>query len=254
MPIRYLKTVGSLIARNRVAISSGIAFAGVIATAVTASNNGKYAYQRMLEAEHEKGEELTLKETVQVSWKSYIPTVIVAGTTLAAMVVAYKGMSSQIAALAAIGQSAIALADQANERARESESMLDKGQRKKLNEKLADEAIARSEYDEGLIPVLGGTILCLDETSGRYFHSAEHYIMAAENEANQRLLQEGYISLNTFYDVLGLDNIPIGDELGWRADSLIDVRITTRKAENGLPCLVMDLRKSFPDARYLDFH
>ena len=55
----------------------------------------------------------------------------------------------------------------------------------------------------------------------------------------------GYISLNEFYDEIGLDRVERGEELGWNLDNgkgLIDISFSAQVSDNGQPCLVLDYR------------
>ena len=50
-----------------------------------------------------------------------------------------------------------------------------------------------------------------------------------------------YVSLNEFYDELGLDHTKLGDDLGWNLDDgLIELNFSSQLAENETPCLVVD--------------
>ena len=52
---------------------------------------------------------------------------------------------------------------------------------------------------------------------------------------------EMYVSLNDFYYEVGLDNIKIGDELGWNIDNgYINLSFSSQLAGDGTPCLVID--------------
>ena len=55
------------------------------------------------------------------------------------------------------------------------------------------------------------------------------------------MLSEMYISLNEFFDELGLDHSSIGDDLGWNLDSgLIDLDFSSQIADDGTPCIVVN--------------
>ena len=52
---------------------------------------------------------------------------------------------------------------------------------------------------------------------------------------------EMYVSLNDFYYEVGLDNIKIGDELGWNIDNgYIDLSFSSQLASDRTPSLVID--------------
>ena len=61
------------------------------------------------------------------------------------------------------------------------------------------------------------------------------------NAINRKMVSgDMYISLNEFYDEIGLGPIPIGYDLGWNLDDgTIEVDFTSQLAEDGTPCLVI---------------
>lgn len=60
------------------------------------------------------------------------------------------------------------------------------------------------------------------------------------NELNRRMLLDGRLTLNDFYDEIGLATTKIGDEIGWNIESgFIEIHFTADIAD-GEPCLVLD--------------
>lgn len=57
--------------------------------------------------------------------------------------------------------------------------------------------------------------LWYDVTSDRYFYSNIDIIKRTELEAQKMLEKNGSISLNDIYGILGIKEIPLGDDLGW---------------------------------------
>ena len=52
---------------------------------------------------------------------------------------------------------------------------------------------------------------------------------------------DGYVSLNDFYDELGLDHIDVGDDLGWKVDQgKLDVDFGSQIASDGRPCITIE--------------
>ena len=50
-----------------------------------------------------------------------------------------------------------------------------------------------------------------------------------------------YISLNELYDEIGLENISLGEDLGWKVeDGLIEIEWSSQIADDGSPCIVMN--------------
>ena len=56
------------------------------------------------------------------------------------------------------------------------------------------------------------------------------------------MLSEMYISLNEFYDAIGLEQTGIGDDLGWNInrDGLIEIEFSSQLTEDDQPCVVID--------------
>ena len=70
-------------------------------------------------------------------------------------------------------------------------------------------------------------------------------IKKAVNIINKKLLSYGYLSLNEFYDEIGLPSNDIGEELGWNInDGLIEVYFGSHLTDNGTPCLTIEFENA----------
>ena len=50
-----------------------------------------------------------------------------------------------------------------------------------------------------------------------------------------------YVSLNDFYYELGLENIELGEELGWNVNNgLVELNFSSQLSSDETPCLVMN--------------
>ena len=72
----------------------------------------------------------------------------------------------------------------------------------------------------------------------RYFYSDKNTIDAIQNRLNAKMLGEvrGEISLNEFYDELGLECTDMGYDIGWNVDELIELDFVPVFAPDGKPC------------------
>jgi hypothetical protein len=133
-----------------------------------------------------------------------------------------------------------------------SESTLKDYQRKVVEEigekkeKKVRDAIAKDKIDQNpvgnqsIIITGDGDSLCYDVMCKRYFYSSIDKLRKAENELNRRLRSDDYVSLNEFYNEVGLDDTAIGYEFGWNIDrGYIELEFSSHIASNGKPCVVV---------------
>lgn len=103
-----------------------------------------------------------------------------------------------------------------------------------------------------------GDQLCFDLLSGRYFYSTINKIDKAVNRINDMCMRDSvggdFVTLNDFYDELGLPHIELGDRMGWNYsfDGMIDVRHIPRLNEDGVPIITLDflVKPEYHDVKY----
>jgi hypothetical protein len=117
---------------------------------------------------------------------------------------------------------------------------------KEIQDKVAEEHVKKNPVvNNEVIIVEQGNTLCYDAVSGRYFKSDMNKIKSAVNEINKTLLDDMYISLNEFYDEIGLPHTSLGNQLGWNVNKgLIDIYFSSQITEDGTPCLVLNHDKA----------
>lgn len=83
-----------------------------------------------------------------------------------------------------------------------------------------------------------------DQFSGRYTFATMEDIARALTNINSHLIHEGEVTLNDFYDQIGLDPIWIGQEFLWYvADGQIEVIFGSLIMPNGWPALTLSFRR-----------
>ena len=112
-------------------------------------------------------------------------------------------------------------------------------QRQQIRSK-ATEKIKLPENRQNVVLIEGGTVLCFDAHSGRYFRSSTNHLRRVENELNATIINESSVSLNEFYERVGLPTNAMGDQLGWKLGHQIELQFTTRLSESEEPCVVVD--------------
>ena len=250
------KNVQATIVKHSPGILTGIGIAGMITTTILASKATPKAITLMedeierrnmvLARETEKnGQEnftpigkLNAFDVIKVTWKCYIPAVVTGATSIACLIGANSVNARRNAALA----TAYTLSDSAMREYRE--KVIETIGEKK--EKDVKDAIARDKIEKNpasnneVIITEKGNTLCYDGIFGRYFKSDMDTIKRAINAINRDIVSQMYVSLNEFYNEIGLSPVDIGYDLGWNIDDgQIDIDFSSQLAQDGTPCLVI---------------
>lgn len=238
---KLCKTAHDRVVKYGPEILTGVGIAGMITTTVLAVKATPKALELLEEKKkEEKVEKLAPIETVKACWKPYIP----AGVTCAASVACLIGASSANMKRNAAIATAYKLSETALSEYREKviETVGDKKEQL-IRDKVAEERLKNDPVSKKEVIITGkGKSLCYDALSGRYFESDMEKIQKVENAINKRMLSEMYISLNEFYDELGLSRMyPLGDDLGWKLDDgLLEITFSPLLTDDGRPCLALD--------------
>ena len=237
-----VKSAKEVITVHSPEILTGIGIAGMITTSVLAVKATPKALGLIEAKKHEEHlDDLTPAEVVKTTWKCYIPAAVTGAASIACLVGASSVHVRRNAALA----TAYKLSETALTEYREKVvETLGEKKEKAVREKVNEERLTKNPVSENTIIITEkGSTVCYDAISGRYFKSDKDKIQRAVNELNRGMMTDivGYVSLNEFYDELGLDHIAVGDDLGWNIDiGLIDIDFGSHLMGDGTPCLVMD--------------
>lgn len=237
---KIFKNVRVFTSRHSPEILTGIGIAGMITTTVLAVRATPKALILLEEKKKlERTDELTALETVKTCWKPYAPAVATGVFSAACLIGANSVNASRNAALAtAYKLSETALSEY---KGKVIETLGEKKE-KDIRDKIAKDRVDNNPASktEVIITEKGNT-LCYDACSGRYFRSDIDKIKKAVNELNRQMLLDMYISLNEFYNELGLTGTNLGDQLGWNVeDGLIELDFSSQLSDDGTPCIVID--------------
>lgn len=251
--------IGKAMRRVSPTILSCFGAIGVVATAALAAKAAPRAHD-LIRATSRKNHDgdpyaATRTEAVKACWKCYIPAAATGTATIICILGANALNRRQQASLT----SAYALL-----------SRQYSDYRRKLKELYGEEAhqrimesLAVEQARNNTISVQGvfGEGSCLefddvneeqrlfyDSISQRYFQSTISKVLQAEYHLNRNMvLGFGFVSINDFYDFLGIDQVPEGDTLGWYiSDGLmwIDFNHTKAMVDDGLngevECYIVD--------------
>lgn len=183
--------------------------------------------------------ELKPVDLIKTCWKPYMPALglAVASTSciIGANAIHYKRNAALATVYAISERTLLRYKDKVIE-------TLGEKKEQEISNKVSQENIDQNKMSgQSIIITSKGNTLCMDSFSGRYFRSDIDSIKKAINKINRDLTYDHYVSLNTVYGEIGLDNVKNGELLGWNLDNgLIEPRFDTCLAENDEPCVVID--------------
>lgn len=241
---------GNILVKQSPIILAGTAIVGVGATGFLAYKAGLKANEVIKYAEEEKGEALTVQETIQTGWKLWIPPVASGALTVGAIVASTAISEKRRAALAGL----YALSETA---LKEYQDKVEETYGPKKEQAIRDQINADKvkndacPFEEGQF---SGRVLVKDRLSGRIFLGDVNKIRQEVCEMNERILAgDMCCSLNEFYEAIDLDSIELGTETGWNLSHLARVYFTSALTSDMRPILVLDWdRNGGPTADYRD--
>lgn len=238
---QFVRGVKMNVSKHGPEILMGLGIAGMITTVVLAVKETPKALDLIAEAEDKKGEQLKKTEVVKATWKCYIPAAVTGATSIACLVGASTKHAKRNAALA----TAYKLSETALSEYREKVvETIGEEKEKVVREKVSEEKLKQNPIEKNeIIFTDNGDTQFYEPLSGRYFKSDIEHVNKIVNRLNKSMLHDmfGYITLNEFYEELGLDMVELGEDLGWNLDKgLIDIEFTSKIASNGKPCIVLD--------------
>ena len=238
---KAVKSIKGVLERHAPEILTGIGVAGMVTTTILAVKATPKACLLINDRKDElEVEKLSATELVKTTWKCYIPAVMTCGVSIACLVGASSVNFKRNAALATAYKLSEAALSEYKDAVIET---IGEKKEQSVRDKVAEDRLKKNPVSKSEVIVTGnGTTLCYDPVGNSYFKSSIQQIESAKNKLNARMLSENYVSLNDFYDELGIGPTKLGDDLGWDIykDGLIDIAFSSRLAEDGTPCLVMD--------------
>jgi hypothetical protein len=249
---------------NSPTILSGLAVTGLVATVAFAVRATPEAMKRINALRDDKATEAgpllkdqdegrnddpDFTDIVKATWRLYLPAGISGAATIACIVGANQIGLRRQAALAG----AYALAETAfREYKDEVIKTLGEKKEREVNERVTDRRVQEKNPDAQVIIVGGEDQLCFDKYTGRYFRSTAEKIRQAEIELKSTILKDMWCDHNYFYHLLDLEDVVLGDALGWNIDHMPEIVFSSHLAPNGTPCLSVEF-KYLPKVDYLKY-
>lgn len=211
---------------------------GVIATGIFAAKETPKAMRKLRKEELRKGEPLTVKEKIAIATPVYVPTGVIAASTIACIigsnVINHQRQAQLMAAYTMVRET---LAQYRGEVVKRYGEDVDK-------EIMSD--ISRKYYDYHQIDNTTPDKIFhfCESVTGRYFDMYERELMDAEYHINRNYVLRGYVVFNEWLEFLGLPPVPNGNDIGWSIDSgmyWIDMaHAKTKEEKDGEPVYMLD--------------
>lgn len=218
----------------------GMGIAGAASSVIFAVKATPKAMILLEEKRQELGvEKLEAKEIIKTAAPVYIPTAVSFGVSVACIVGASSVNARRNAALTA----AYTLSESTLRTYRDKvlETVGENKEREIRQKAAIEQQQSTPEPQTLVVSSAAGQLKCFDSLSGRYFVSTKNEIDKAVNEFNRQLRDDMRISLNDWYDLIGLDTNKLGDMLGWDIErGYVETCYASRLDEDGLPCLVVN--------------
>lgn len=249
-----MKNLTKWFSRNSPVILSVIGVVGVGITAVLAAKAVPKAEKLVKEAKDEKKEPLTKVETIVAACSAYIPAIIAGVSTAACIlgssVLSRKQQASLVSTYALLNTSY-------NDYKRKLKELYGENAHNEIINAIAVEkcrdvhinscdiifGYSNLDFGESCEPEIKRTFY--DSFSQRYFESTTPKVVEAEYHLNRNFMFGGTITVNEFYEFLGLDGIENGDEIGWSCTNgdiyWIDFNHSKATLDDGMEIFVIDM-------------
>ena len=227
--------IAGFVARHSVGILTGLAVAGVGATAVEAAR----AHVKAQEIRYQRGDTRRedLVNLVKARWKCYIRPVACGAFTIGCIIAANRISASRLAAASlALGAAKTELGD-----IRKAVESLPEETRKEVQEKIQERRTERVIRESPVVQDRPNVeILWYESFTGRYFRATRTFVENAVNECNHEITHGDSISLNEFLGKMALTPTDAGELLGWGIlGPLIEIDVTAGFDHEGKPCAVL---------------
>jgi len=245
----FARNIRLSLSKHSPEILMGMGIAGMITTMILAVKATPKALCLMEEKKEElETESLTPVEIVKTTWKCYVPAAVSGAASVACLIGANSVNARRHAALA----TAYKISESAFSEYRDKvvETIGEKKERT-VRDKISEKHVQENPINRTEVFVTGkGKTLCLDPLSHRYFYSSKDKIDRVINKLNYEITTSPFdtegVTLNDFYDEIGLPGTETGDALGWNLRTgLIEYHpgsqiVPEDEEHEGEPCLVIE--------------
>lgn len=258
-----LQKASNTIAKYSPEILTGLAVGGLVSTVVLSvkatpkalflieqahydkwweENEGLTIESKPVSYDHEQARTIMMQypptpiADIKIVWKEYVPAMLMGAATIGCIIGAQTINHRRTAALA----TAYTLAETGLKEYKEKVvETIGKNKEEKIRNEITEDKLRANPINEADIADLRGEgQLMFDTLSCRYFKASMEFIQQSRNTFNERLLKEGYLSLNDWYYQIGMPEAPVYADLGWRIENgILDLHYSAHLADEKTPCI-----------------
>jgi Family of unknown function (DUF6353) len=234
-----LTTVTKIAKTHSPEILMALGISGMMST-VYLTGKASFEAARLIDLEEEEegpnqDTRKRIMERTKLVWKLYIPAAASGAVSVACAIGSFKASGRKTtAAITAYSLTERAFAEYKEKVVEE----LGKGKSQKIVDQIAqDRVLANPEPSKEVVILPSGHVLCHESYTGRYFRSDMESLRKAENDINAKINHERYVTLDEFYELVGLMSTSNSGDLGWDSDRLLALEFSTVISESGEPCI-----------------
>ncbi len=241
---RTTKTLKS----NLPEILTALGVSGVVTTSYLTAKASFKASEMIRENETVKGanndRKERIKERTKLVWTLYIPAGVSGTLTIGCIIVSSKANGRRTAAAV----TAYSLTERAFSEYREKVvEHIGNNKEQKIRDEVAQDRVSKNLHGSKEVIVVGtGHVMCCELFTQRYFRSDMEKLRKAQNDVNARVVNDMYVTLDEFYDIVGLSHTSNSNNLGWDSTKLMELLFSTVLAEGGEPCLAFEYNYTKP--------
>ena len=227
-----MMNIKSFLVKHSPEILTGCAITGVIFTSVLSAQSAVKAHVVLREEDMLYD---SFESRAKKTWQCFLPPISSAALTIATIITLRNVQAGRIAA----GWAAASITQR---QLRDYRDVVKKRLGRAQESSIRDEVAERKVESLGSgspVVIADGKVLCLDLLSGRTFEAEPDAVKKVENAINYDLVHGDAVSLNDFYDRIGLDHISIGDNLGWSTFDKVEIILSSHLMADNTPVLAI---------------
>lgn len=234
------RNLGKFATDNSPTILTAFGVGGLLSTVVLAVRATPQVMRNIdaVDINHERPP--TVIEKIRVSWRAYLPAVVVGGVTIVCIIKANSINTRRNAAVIGL----YTLTENAfHEYKAKVVETIGSTKEDKVRAELAQDRVRQYPPGESsTVMIVGTDVLCFDTFTGRYFQSNAEAIRKAQNDINLQCINDMYASHNDFYRAVGLPPVDVGEEVGWTTSNTMEIKFSTVLTEDNRPCMSLEYR------------